>query len=212
MKMKTVLFDFDGTLIDTNNLILNSFKYTFDYYGYNFTEEEILTFNGPPLIETFSKINKEKAEDMIQTYRQHNHEHHEQYVTLFPNVIETLETLKAKNIRLGIVTAKMRDGVEHGMKITKLEPYFDTIVTIDDVTNPKPHPEPVIKALQSLQADKESAIMVGDNYHDIEAGNRAGVQTVGVNWSVKGAEYLRQFNPTYMIDDMTDLFEIVGVS
>lgn len=211
MMIKTILFDFDGTLIDTNELIYHSFDYTFKKFGYSFTKEEILQFNGPPLRETFSQLNPDLAEEMIRTYRTHNAQHHEAYVKLFPNVKETLEVLREKGFELGVVTAKMREGVKQGMEITGIESYFDTIVTIDDVENPKPHPEPVIKALNKLNAEADTAIMIGDNYHDIIAGNKAGTKTAGVSWSLRGKEYLKQFNPTYMLEDMSDLLAIVGV-
>lgn len=212
MSIKTVLFDFDGTLIDTNELIYKSFVYTFDQYGYEFTKDEILQFNGPPLKKTFSSINPKLADEMIRTYREHNNKHHDEYVSLFPNVRETLDALQQAGFKLAIVSAKMRNGVEQGMDITNLHSYFDTIVTIDDVKNPKPHPESVYKALENLYAEPEQAIMIGDNYHDIKAGNKAGTKTAGVAWSVKGEDFLQQYNPTYMLQDMTDLLEIIGVS
>lgn len=211
MTIQTVLFDFDGTLVDTNELIYQSFVHTFATFGYSFTKEEILAFNGPPLKDTFRKINPQLADEMIKTYRKHNHENHARYIRLFPNVLETLQELKKNNIKIGIVTAKMRVGVELGMKLTNLTPYIDTVISIDDVERPKPHPEPVFKALERLAATKEKTIMVGDNYHDIEAGNRAGVLTAGVAWSHKGEEYLKRYKPTYIIDDMLDLLPIVGV-
>jgi len=211
MNINTVLFDFDGTLIDTNELIYKSFVYTFEKFGYSFTKEEILQFNGPPLQDTFSTLNPELAGEMLHTYRAHNAEHHDEYVSLFPNVRETLDVLKENEFQLAIVSAKMRSGVDQGMEITDIGSYFDTIITIDDVENPKPHPESVFKALQSLAAKPEQAIMVGDNYHDIQAGNKAGTKTAGVSWSLKGEAYLQQYNPTYMLNDMTDLLTIVGV-
>lgn len=202
MSINTILFDLDGTLLDTNELIQKSFEYTFEYFGYSFTKEEILQFNGPPLMETFSKVNPDLAEEMVKVYRKHNHENHEKYVKLFPNVKETLDVLKENGKKLAIVTAKMRSGVELGLQLTKIKQYFDAIVTIDDVKNPKPHPEPVLKAMSELDVEKDESIMVGDNYHDIESGKNAGIKTVGVAWSVKGEDYLRQFKPTYMIDDI----------
>lgn len=211
MNINTILFDLDGTVIDTNELITHSFKYTFEKYGLTFTEEEILTFNGPPLIDTFTKINPNKAEEMVETYRKHNMEHHDDYVTVYPNVIKTLEQLKARDKKLAIVTAKMRSGAIHGLEITGLKPYFDEIVTIDDVINPKPHAEPVEKAMNALEGEQDSTIMIGDNYHDIKSGQNAGVYTAGVAWSIKGKEFLESLNPTYMIEDMKDLLTIVGV-
>lgn len=211
MNIDTILFDMDGTLIDTNKLIHESFVHTFNHYGLSFTDEEILTFNGPPLIETFTNINPELAHSMVETYREHNIANHDAFVKVFPTVIETLERLKAENIKMAVVSAKMRPGVELGLEMTNIRQYFDTIVSVDDVTQPKPHPEPVLKAMHELGGRKETSLMIGDNSHDIESGNNAGVKTVGVKWSAKGEDFLKQFEPTYMIDEMHDLLKIVGV-
>lgn len=211
MNIQTVLFDLDGTLIDTNELIHASFVHTFEHYGLSFTREEIKAFNGPPLWDTFYSINPDRAEEMVKTYREHNHAHHEEYVTLFPNVIETIECLKEAQFKLGIVTAKMREGVDIGLNITGLDRYFDTIITVDDVKHSKPHPESVMRALDELESTAQTAIMVGDNYHDIEAGKNAGTLTAGVAWTHKGRAFLESYHPTYMLEDMTDLLNIVGV-
>lgn len=211
MSIETVLFDLDGTLIDTNELINVSFAHTFKAYNLTFTEEEILSFNGPPLRSTFEQINPDLADEMVKTYREHNHDLHEEYVKVFPNVIETLDALKKNNIPIGIVTAKMRDGVDLGLKITGLDQYFDTVITVDDVVHSKPHPESVLKAMNELKGKVETTIMVGDNYHDIEAGQNAGMKTAGVAWTSKGKDYLASFEPTYMLEDMRELLEIVGV-
>lgn len=211
MNIKTVLFDLDGTLIDTNELINESFKHTFLKYGYSFTDEEIADFNGPPLRDTFNKLNSDLAEEMIETYREHNFANHEAYIKVFPNVERTIQVLLENNIKVGIVSAKMRPGVNLGLEVTGLSKYFDTIVSIDDVRHPKPHPEPVFKAMKKLDTKPAATIMVGDNYHDILAGKDAGAQTAAVAWSAKGKGYLQQYNPTYMLEDMSDLIKIVGV-
>lgn len=211
MTIKTVLFDLDGTLIDTNELINVSFEHTFKQYDFSFTREEIMEFNGPPLRETFHKINPGQADEMIETYRSHNAVVHEKYIKVFPYVIDTLEKLRDNQINMGIVTSKMRNGVNLGLELTKLDHFFETIITVDDVTHPKPHPESVIKAMTELNGEIDSTIMVGDNHHDIVAGHNAGVRTAGVAWSHKGEEYLASFQPTYMLKDMRDLLPIVGV-
>lgn len=209
--IRTILFDLDGTLINTNELIQSSFKHTFATFGYQFSDEVIRKFNGPPLMETFRSIDPKQAENMLQTYQKHNHAVHDQYVTAFPNTIETLTKLKEQHIRLGVVTTKMRKGALMGLELTGMDHFFETIITFDDVMHPKPHPEPIMKAMKHLNAEAGSTLMVGDNYHDIEAGKNAGVPTVGVAWSTKGKDFLLQHNPTYMINDMTDLLQIVGV-
>ncbi len=211
MNIKTVLFDLDGTIADTNDLITESFKHTFKVYGYEFTEEEIKAMNGPPLIETFNQINPDQAEEMIKTYREHNFKYHDHFVKEIPYAKETIERLLAKGIKIGIVTAKMREGVKKTLACTGLTPYFDVIVTIDDVTHPKPHPESVQLAMEQLEANPPSTLMIGDNYHDIEAGKKALTQTAGVAWSMKGRGFLQQYKPTYMLEDMRDTLKIVGV-
>lgn len=211
MSIRTILFDLDGTLIDTNELINLSFYHTFQKFGYQFTHDEILAFNGPPLVETFQNIDLAQSEAMITTYREHNLVHHDDYVKAFPNVKETLKVLKNKDISLGIVTTKMRDTAIRGLEVTGIEAYFDAIVGLDDVSNAKPHPESVLNAMKVLHADPETTLMVGDNWHDIKAGHNAGVKTAAVAWSLKGEEFLQGYEPTYMLYDMFDLLEIIGV-
>lgn len=211
MDIQTVLFDLDGTILDSNELINISFEYTFKQYGYSFTREEIIAFNGVPLREAFAKVDPNQAEAMIETYRTFNLAKHEEYIKLFPNVIETIEQLKHHQIQIGIVTSKMRHSVNVGMEITGLDRYFETIVTIDDIVHAKPHPESVIKAMKALDGKAQSTLMVGDNYHDIVAGQNAGVKTAGVAWTGKGEEFLASYKPTYMLQDMKDLLKIVGV-
>src|SRR5699024_6930301 len=209
--IKPIKTDLHGTLIVTNEFFCQSFVLTFCYFGYSFSKEIILQFNGPPLIKTITQLNPNLADDIIKMYRKHNLKHHNDYVTLFPNVKETLDLLYENGKQLGIVSAKMRPGVELGLEVTGIKKYFKTIVSVDDIVNPKPHPEPVLKAMKNLQGEPNTSIMVGDNYHDIESGKNAGVQTVAVAWSVKGEEYLQQFKPTYMIEDMREILEVVGV-
>lgn len=211
MNIRTILFDLDGTLIDTNELIIASFLHTFEHYNLPITREETLQFIGPSLKDTFDQVDQAKSEEMIQVYREHNLHHHDSYVEAYPYVVDILKRLKEENIKLGIVTTKMRTPVNKGLSLVGLEDLFDTIITLDDVTHEKPHPEPVIKAMKNLAADASSTLMVGDNYHDIEAGQNAGVQTAGVAWSIKGRDTLANLNPTYMLDDIRDLYPIVGV-
>ena len=211
MNTRTILFDLDGTLIDTNQLIVASFKHTFEHFKLDFTDEEIIEFNGPPLVETFKKIDPVRADEMVATYRAHNYQYHDQYVTAFPNVLETLETLKRHDIKMGVVTTKLTQGVEMGLQKTGLTGFFDSIVTLDDVTHAKPHPEPVLKAMKELRGESGTTIMVGDNSHDIESGHNAGVRTAAVSWAQKGRDRLLTYEPTYMLEKMTDLLQIVGV-
>ena len=211
-RINTVLFDLNGTLINTHELIIQSFLHTLNhYYPEKYTRNCVLPFLGPTLTETFSSIDETRVDEMIHRYRTFNLEKHDSLVTGFPMVKETVLTLKENNIKVGIVTTKIRKVVEKGLQLMELEDLFDCIITLDDVNNAKPHPEPLQKAMQLLDAHPQHTIMVGDNHHDIEGGRNASTYTAGVAWSAKGKDYLQQFQPDFMLETMQDLLKIVGV-
>lgn len=212
MKIDTILFDLDGTLIDTTELIIASFTHTLEhYFPGQYTREQMIQYIGPPLVDTFTEIDKERAEEMLKRYIEHNHTYHDELVKEYDGVYETVKALHEARFKLGIVTSKMREGTMLGLRLTKLEPFFQTIITVDDVTNGKPHPEPLMKAMEQLGASPETTLMVGDSDHDILGGKNAGTKTAGVCWTIKGEDYLRSFEPDYMLKNMRDLLQIVGV-
>ncbi|WP_455662008.1 pyrophosphatase PpaX [Pradoshia sp.] len=209
-KITTLLFDLDGTLIDTNELIIASFLHTLEhYYPNQYTREDVYEFIGPSLLETFSGLDRERAEEMIEHYREHNHLHHDLLVQEYEGVYETILALKERGYKLGIVTTKMRKTVERGLIKGRLDSLFDVVVTLDDVKKPKPDPEPIELALKLIGSSADETIMVGDNSHDVLAGKNAGTKTAGVAWALKGREYLEQYGPDYMLDNMRDLLAIV---
>ncbi|KKB38676.1 Inorganic pyrophospatase PpaX [Bacillus thermotolerans] len=211
-KITTLLFDLDGTLINTNELIISSFLHTLNhYFPEQFKREDVYAFMGPSLTETFTKLDEERAEEMMNHYRAFNIENHDALVTEFEGVFETIRTLKENGYKMAIVSTKLRDTVIKGLKLTNLYQFFDVIVGLDDVTHPKPDPEPLRKALEALGSKPEEAIMIGDNYHDIEGGQNTGTLTAGVAWSIKGREFLETFHPDYMLETMPDLLDILEI-
>lgn len=208
--INTLLFDLDGTLIDTNDLIINSFLHTLEkYFPNQYKREDVLPFMGPTLMETFGSLDSKRMDEMIQTYRKFNISNHDLLVKEFEGVFETIKTLKEKGYKIGIVTTKMMNVVEMGLKLSKLDQFFDVVVALDHVKKAKPDPEPVLLALEQLGSRPEEAIMVGDNYHDIVAGKNAGTKTAGVAWSTKGREALEVHGPDYMLENMRDLLAII---
>jgi pyrophosphatase PpaX len=211
MNVNTILFDLDGTLIDTNELIISSFMHTLDhFYPNQYTREDVHAFMGPPLYDTFVKMDKDRVDEMVQYYRDYNISNHDVFVTEFEGVMEAVQWLYEQNYKLGIVTTKQRNTVMMGLKLTKLDKFFDVVVTIDDVEHAKPHPEPIEKALIQLNAKPEETLMIGDNHHDIVGGQNAGTKTAGVAWSAKGREHLAHYNPDFMLENMRDLIDILG--
>ncbi|MHC0037820.1 pyrophosphatase PpaX [Pseudoneobacillus sp. C159] len=210
-KINTVLFDLDGTLIDTNELIIASFLHTLEhYYPSRYKREDVLPFMGPTLRETFETMDGANVDEMIATYRNFNLTHHNELVTDFPTVLDTVKALKEHGYKIGIVTTKILDVVKKGLIHTKLDSYFDVIVALDHVSKAKPDPEPIFKALEQLGSRPEETLMVGDNHHDILAGKNAGTLTAGVAWSLKGREYLESYQPDIILEEMADLLCILG--
>ncbi|UTE77257.1 pyrophosphatase PpaX [Rossellomorea sp. KS-H15a] len=210
-RITTILFDLDGTLINTNDLIISSFLHTLNhYYPGQYGEEDVHPFMGPPLEESFGGLDPDKMEEMCAHYRAYNHEHHDSLVTEFEGVYETVKTLYDNGYKLAIVSTKVRDVVLKGLDLMNLRPFFDVIITLDEVENAKPHPEPIEKALLALGSSPGEAIMIGDNHHDILAGKNAGVLSAGVAWSAKGREHLTHYEPDFMLENMRDLLAIVG--
>ncbi|OIK16379.1 pyrophosphatase PpaX [Bacillus sp. MUM 116] len=210
-KITTLLFDLDGTLIDTNELIIATYLHTLEkYYPNKYKREDVLPFMGPTLHEAFSTVDPDRVEEMILEYRTFNLANHDLLVKEFPNVLETIQTLKEKGYKLGIVTTKKHDVSLKGLRLMKLEEYFDVIVAMDHVTKVKPDPEPIFKALEQINSTPEETIMVGDNFHDILAGKNAGTKTAGVAWTIKGRDYLAKYEPDYMLENMADLLTILG--
>lgn len=210
-KYKTILFDLDGTLLDTNELIISSFMHTLQSFfpEREFIPEDIVPHMGKPLYDMLAIYDEERAQEMIDVYREHNLRTHDEMVVAFPHVIEVIQQLHTLGIKMGIVTTKQRITVEMGLRLCNLTEYMDSVVTIQDVENPKPHPEPVLKAMSELGAIPESTLMVGDSRYDIESAQRAGVDSAGVAWSLKGEDYLRSFSPTFMLKDMKDLLQLL---
>lgn len=204
-----VLFDLDGTLIDTNELIIQTFQTVLDErFPGKYSRETILPFLGPPLYETFQQVDPTQVDDLIDAYRKWNMENHDAMVQAFPGVVETLENLHARGIKLAIVSTKRNEMIERALNLMNVRQYFTAVIGLDDVRNAKPDPEPVQLALSKLEVKPEHALMVGDNFHDIVAARAAGVDSVAVAWSIKGLDYLMAFEPVYAIHDMSELVNI----
>ncbi|PIC85005.1 pyrophosphatase PpaX [Sporosarcina sp. P20a] len=207
----TLLFDFDGTLADTNELILSSFEHVLEkHFPGRFGREEMLPFIGPTLHDTFSTIAPDKTEQLIDEYREWNLAHHDDYVTEFEGVTDTLRKLYDLGFKMAVVSTKKRDMVERGIDLLDIAPYFETVIGLDDITNPKPDPEPIVLALKRLGRAPEESLMIGDNFHDILGGKNAGTRTAAVAWALKGEEYLQTFKPDFMLQHMSDLLKITA--
>lgn len=202
-KYTTILFDLDGTLIDTNELIIRTFQYIFP----DKSRDDVLQYLGPTLRQTFSQTHPDQVDEMIEKYVSWNLSHHDELVEPFPYLTETLAYLQQQGIKLAIVTSKLKKSAMKGIELFNLTSYFDELLFLDDVTEAKPHPEQLLLAMKRLGVeDKSQVLMVGDNASDIQAGHAAGVDTVLVAWTAKNLEQVKHASqPTYVIDTLKDL-------
>ena len=210
--IRTVLFDLDGTLIDSVRLILDSYHHTLEAHGFPArTDEEWLEGVGTPLAAQFAAWQDDVGtlEALIATYREYNLKHHDRMVTVYPGVVEVVRTLKEDGVGTGLVTSKNRSGALRGLTLARLEAPMDVLVCADEVDNPKPHPEPVEKAVRLLGADARATIYVGDSIHDMRSGRAAGVRTAAVLWGPFGRSHLEGAQPDYWLATPGELLELV---
>ena len=209
-KITTLLFDFDGTLLDTNELIVQTFEHVLaKHYPERFSREDILPFLGPPLNETFDLIDPKKTDELIIDYRSWNIDNHDRLACEFEGVSEALRALKEAGYKLAIVSTKKNHMIHKGIELLEVGNVFDTVIGLDDVRHAKPNPEPILLALERLEVDRTEALMIGDNYHDIVGGQNAGVKTAAVAWSIKGEDFLQKYNPDYMLQHISDLLPLL---
>lgn len=185
-KNKVILFDLDGTILDTDMLIIRSYMHLFDTYrpDYKLKVEELLSFLGPVLKDVFPKYFKEDFNTLLKTYHGYSRKNIDRFVTLYDGVIEMLKTFKENNIKLGIVTNRFKYSVLEVIKPFDIQKYFDIIITLDDVTSGKPNPEGILKAIELLKCKKKDVIFIGDNNSDLSAGKNAGVKVGLVSWKI----------------------------
>jgi pyrophosphatase PpaX len=218
---QAVLFDLDGTLVDTTNLILQCFDHSWQSVcGIVPSREHLLKTFGIPLREAMSKLivhsNEEmsdKARDdlicrLLTEYRSFNVANHDLLARPFEGAQETVSELRARNYRIGVVTSKSREIAIRGLKLCGLEEIIDAAIFLEDTLRHKPDPEPIRAALERLSARTETAAYVGDSRHDIEAGRRAGVRTVAALWGPAPPGELESATPDHLAASFCQLLEI----
>jgi pyrophosphatase PpaX len=214
VKLTTILFDLDGTLIDSVRLILDSYHHTLERHGEDPRPDDFwLAGLGTPLRVQFKQWaeNPERLEAMIVTYREYNLAHHDSRVTAYPGVVEVVRAIRTAGFRTGLVTSKNKPGALRGLRLVGLEDAMELVIGADDVVNPKPHPEPVEIALRLLGESAESALYVGDSIHDMESGRAAGVKTAAALWGPFGREHLEGSAPDYWLETPGDLRTLLAI-
>ena len=213
MQLTTFLFDLDGTLIDSIDLILRSYRHTMQVHRANAPlppDDVWMKGLGTPLTVQFRHWTDDNAEidAMVATYREYNLSHHDALAKPYEGVTAAVLALHATGKRLGLVTSKFVGGARRGLKLVGLEQAFEIIIGADSVTHPKPHPEPVLKALELLAADPDRTVFIGDSRHDLECGRAAGVKTAAVLWGPFDRAYLEDLAPDFWLEKPGQLAQL----
>jgi pyrophosphatase PpaX len=207
------LFDFDGTLVDTTEMIHQSMRHaTISVLGRDDIPRETLLANvGQPLPHQMELIEAEKAELLLEAYRSHHEEHHDALIGEFPGVEKSLSRLRSAGILVAVVTSKRRTSVEMALKnFPGLRDVVDRFVTLEDTTQHKPNPEPLLRGLELLGGiPKESAAYIGDSPFDVQAAKAAGLTSVAVSWGAFSEDRLREAEPDYLVPDIASAVDVL---
>jgi pyrophosphatase PpaX len=206
--IEAVLFDFDGTIVDTTELIYESMRRaTGEVLGRELDRELLMANVGQPLprqMELLADGQPEKTEELLEVYLHHNEELHEGLIREFPNVGTSLARLRDAGLRLAVVTSKRRFSVEMALdSFPDLRDVFDVFVMMEDTTEHKPLPAPLLKSLELLgDVPAERAAYVGDAPFDVAAARAAAVMSVAVSWGAFTAEALRAADAEHLFEDL----------
>lgn len=207
---KAVLFDLDGVLIDSSSLVGNAFEYTIRTHDLkNATAEEWSAMKGLPIADVYARLGGTQIENICRTHAEFQNANLH-LVTAYPNAISVLETLRGAGVKTGVITNRSRNA-RSIMQHCGLLNLVDLVVSIEDVTNPKPHPEGILKAMSTFTVTSDEAVMLGDMPVDLQAAKAAGVGSIAVNTG-DCLEELNRHNPDHVIEDLEELVPLLGLN
>lgn len=207
--LRAVIFDFDGTLFDTNDMIIESFTYTLKkVLGRDMSPDELYNVWGRPLKEQMERYGKDNCQELVKTYRDYYHQLSDKLKT-FPNALEIIDLLKERGYYVGILTNKGKGGLIDGLEMFNLMDKIDVYLSKDDLINPKPDIEGFIKIMDKLKVKSDEVLMVGDSPSDIIGGKNAGIKTVLVSYTCFDLEEMMRLKPDYLIDRLDEVIDIV---
>jgi pyrophosphatase PpaX len=210
--LRASLFDFDGTLVDTTELIYQSMRHAAgDVLGREISREILMANVGQPLPRQMELLSAEHAEELLESYRLHNEEHHDTLIKEFPGVEESLARLRASGVRVAVVTSKRRFSVEMALEaFPGLGEVVDRWLTMEDTTEHKPRPEPLLKGLEFLgNVPPEEAAYVGDSPFDVAAAKAAGIPSVAVSWGAFSEDTLRAAEPDHLVPNLDTAVDVL---
>jgi len=207
-----VLFDLDGTLVDTIPFILASVRHAFEGYGRCPTDAEWIAGIGTPLRDQLASFAREPADvdRLFDRYRGFWTAEHDARTRAFPGAAEVVAGLAAAGHPLGVVTAKLEAGALRTLRHVGLLPHIQAVVGADSAPRAKPFPDPVLMALERLGRAPGEALLVGDSTHDLAAARAAGVFAVAATWGACDRAVLAAQVPDAWVDDVREVLPLVA--
>jgi pyrophosphatase PpaX len=204
------IFDIDGTLTSTNELIFATFRHVSEkYLNKEFTDEEIVALFGPTEDTILKEWMNDKYEDARKDYLEFYEAKHHLMADVYPGIKEILQFIKSKNIPISIYTGKGRDSSEITLKKIGVFDLFDIIVTGDDVEIHKPSPEGIDVFVEKFRLNRNKVLMIGDAPADVFAARNAGVKIASVVWDSYAKEKVLQMNSDYVFETVDELMEFL---
>lgn len=215
MKYRTLILDFDGTLADTRESILQSMRFVADRYDIENVDKKLIEgLIGLPLKTTFEKalsLDESLIQEATLIYRRHYSEIAIDTISLFDNVDTTLRHLHQKRVNLTIASSKGKEALNKILKRQNIDTLFSFVGGEEDAKNKKPSPDIVNLIMNRNHYPPDECLVVGDTIFDIEMGQRAGVDTCGVTYGNNSREELARQGPTYIIDDFKSLTGLLAL-
>jgi pyrophosphatase PpaX len=205
-----ILFDLDGTVVDTVSLIRESHRHAVrTVLQKELSDAELVANVGRPLLEQMRVFSHEHAEELYRVYREWNHAHTAELIASYDGVDAMLAQLVDAGHILGLVTSKTRDAVDLAFASLPIADFFDVVITADDSSRHKPDPEPIYLALSRLGREGANACYIGDSPFDIQAGQGAGIPAIGVTWGFFSRADLDAVRPEIMCTTPAELGRVL---
>jgi HAD superfamily hydrolase (TIGR01509 family) len=211
--MKKIIFDFDGTLVNSNEAVIASLNATFFEFKGEMPDytDDIEPILGKPLEIQIGHFDLENLEEGIAYYRNYYKGIRDEKTLAYEGVEPLLRILKQRGYEMGILSNKGPDGLAHGLDKFGYNEYFQIVVSKDDVTEKKPHPDCFKPVLEAMGDQISDYIIVGDSTSDIELGHNLGITSVLVKWSLLPIEAFSHAEPDYIMDTPLDLLNILKI-
>jgi len=210
-KLEGIIFDIDGTLTSTNQLIFETFRFiTNKYLNKNYSDEDIIKLFGPTEDVIMKDMFGDKYETARKDYYKFYSANHSKMADAYPGIRELIYKIKKANIPLSIYTGKGRDSSAITLKQIGVYEYFDMIVSGDDIENHKPSPEGVDVFIEKFNLNRENTILIGDATVDILAARNSGIKIGSAVWDSYGKEKVIAMGSDYLFYTVEELDEFIS--